>query len=113
MRVLLRRKLADHIDGVDLSGHNVGDVFDLPWSDARLLIAEQWAVPERRLLAREEGPRQYLTQVSETPQSDARGVSTVDRSGQPRALAADTAPSRKHRRDAGANPPASRSHKRR
>ena len=40
----LTRKLADVIDGVDITGRAVGDVFKLPGSEARLLIAEGWAV---------------------------------------------------------------------
>jgi hypothetical protein len=40
MRVVLTRKLAECIDGVDLTGHIVGDVLDLPFAAARLLIAE-------------------------------------------------------------------------
>jgi hypothetical protein len=48
MRVRLTRKLAEVIDGVDLSGHSVGETFDLPRRDARLLIAEGWAQRDRR-----------------------------------------------------------------
>lgn len=56
MRVRLTRKFADQIDGVDLEGFRVGDVLDLPPLQARLLLAEEWAVPERRASAR---PRQH------------------------------------------------------
>jgi hypothetical protein len=49
MRVCLIRKLSDHIDGVDLTNHDVGDVIDLPERKARLLMAEGWAHPERRM----------------------------------------------------------------
>lgn len=45
MHVKLTRKLAEHIDGVDLSRHEVGDIFDIPVIDAHLLIAEGWAEP--------------------------------------------------------------------
>lgn len=48
MRVRLTRKLAEVIDGVDLSGHTVGETFDLPRRDAHLLIAEGWAQRDRR-----------------------------------------------------------------
>ena len=48
MRVRLTRKLAPLIDGVDLSSHDVGDVFDLPEEQAKLVIAEDWAILERR-----------------------------------------------------------------
>lgn len=43
MRVRLTKKLAERIDGVDLSRWRVGQVLDLPLEDARLLLAEQWA----------------------------------------------------------------------
>ena len=46
MRVHLSRKLAESVDGVDLSAHRAGDTFDLPDHEAELLIAEQWAVAE-------------------------------------------------------------------
>ena len=43
--VVLTRKLADAIDGVNLEGHDVGDRLPLRRRDARLLIAEGWAEP--------------------------------------------------------------------
>jgi len=46
MRIRLTRKFAELIDGIDLSRRRVGDVIDLPVHDARMLIAEGWAVPE-------------------------------------------------------------------
>jgi len=48
MRVRLTRKLAQEIDGIDLSSLDVGAVVNLPTPKARLLIAEKWAVAERR-----------------------------------------------------------------
>jgi hypothetical protein len=48
MRVLLTRKLADVIDGIDLSSRKIGDVFDLSGTEGRLLVAERWAIQERR-----------------------------------------------------------------
>lgn len=45
MRVRLIKKFAEKIDGVDLSGRSVGDLLNLKPRDARLLIAEQWAIP--------------------------------------------------------------------
>lgn len=48
MKVRLVKKHAERIDGVDLSGRKAGDVLDLPPFEARLLMAEQWAMPERR-----------------------------------------------------------------
>ena len=44
VQVRLTRKLAEMIDGVDLSRRRVGDVFRLAEPEARLLVAEEWAV---------------------------------------------------------------------
>jgi hypothetical protein len=44
VRVQLIRKLANAIDGVDVAGRAVGDSFDVSPEDARLLIAERWAI---------------------------------------------------------------------
>jgi len=41
--IRLTRKLADAVDGVDLSKRRVGQVLHLPRRDAWLLIAEGWA----------------------------------------------------------------------
>jgi hypothetical protein len=48
MKVRLTKKFADEIDGVDLSGRVVGDTLDIAPRNARLLLAEEWAAPERR-----------------------------------------------------------------
>lgn len=48
MRVRLIRKFADCIDGVDLRAHEVDEVFDVPPKDGQLLLAEHWAIAERR-----------------------------------------------------------------
>ena len=46
MRVRLVRKHSERVDGISLEGREPGDVVD--WREqARLIIAEQWAVPER------------------------------------------------------------------
>jgi hypothetical protein len=58
MRVRLTRKFADQIDGVDLEGCEVGDLLDLPPAEARLLLAEEWAVPDPESSER---PRQRRT----------------------------------------------------
>jgi hypothetical protein len=50
MKVRLTRKLAERIDGISLEGRSVGDVFDVPEPEARLLIAEEWG--DRRLGSR-------------------------------------------------------------
>jgi hypothetical protein len=49
MRVWLKRKLAECIDGVDLSDYCVGDTLELPTRDASLLVAEEWAALDRRV----------------------------------------------------------------
>jgi hypothetical protein len=46
MRVRLIRKLADKLNGVDVSKRRVGDVIDRPRRDAELLVAEGWARPQ-------------------------------------------------------------------
>jgi len=50
MRVRLTRKLAERLDGVDVSECHVGVELDLSPANARLLVAERWAVAlaERR-----------------------------------------------------------------
>jgi hypothetical protein len=60
MRVRLTRKFAEQIDGVDLSAHNVGDALELSPLQGRLLIAEQWAILERRTVDRGEYSRQRM-----------------------------------------------------
>ena len=47
MRVKLTKKLAAVLDGIDLQRYVVGDVLNLSRHDARLLVAEGWAVPEQ------------------------------------------------------------------
>jgi hypothetical protein len=48
VRVRLTKKLAERLDGVDLTRCRVGDALNLPAHEAQLLIAEQWATPEER-----------------------------------------------------------------
>ena len=48
MRVRITRKLADRVDGVDLTHFDVGEVIELPDPDGRLVIAERWGVFARR-----------------------------------------------------------------
>jgi hypothetical protein len=45
MKVRLTRKLADSIDGVDLSHKRVGRIINVGRHDAQLLIAEGWGAP--------------------------------------------------------------------
>jgi len=62
MQIQLVRKLANHLDGIDVSAYRQGDVFDLPRREAELLIAERWAIAYDGPAARE------LRDVSATPQ---------------------------------------------
>ena len=48
MKVVLTKKLAEYMDGVDVRGCDVGSVLDLAPLEARALVAEQWAIPDRR-----------------------------------------------------------------
>ena len=48
MKVRLTRKFADQIDGIDLGGYAPGDLMELSPEQARLIVAEEWAIPERR-----------------------------------------------------------------
>jgi hypothetical protein len=48
MKVWLTRKHAQRIDGIDLRNYTVGDTLELQNGDARILLAEEWAKPERR-----------------------------------------------------------------
>jgi hypothetical protein len=57
MKVRLTKKHAECIDGVDLRGHEPGDLLDLPVKSARLLLAEEWAVRERRQHSDGSAPR--------------------------------------------------------
>jgi len=48
MRVRLIRKLANILDGIDVSAYAEGEVLNLRRAQAYLLIAEQWAAPLTR-----------------------------------------------------------------
>jgi hypothetical protein len=48
MWIRLTRRLADYIDGVDLSRRSVGDLLDLPERDAEMLVAEGCALALER-----------------------------------------------------------------
>lgn len=43
MQVRLTHKLANTLDGIDVSACRVGDVIDLPDQEAAVLIKENWA----------------------------------------------------------------------
>jgi len=59
MRLRLIKKFAERIDGVDLSCHDAGDLIDLQRAEARLLLAEGWAVREP-----DRGRRRYRSATS-------------------------------------------------
>jgi hypothetical protein len=48
MKVRLTKKLAERLDGIDVSDRREGDVFDTSAHDAAMLVEERWAIPERR-----------------------------------------------------------------
>ena len=48
MRVRIVRKLADRVDGIDLTNYDVGELIELPEMDGRLMVAEQWGEFARR-----------------------------------------------------------------
>jgi hypothetical protein len=66
MKVRLTKRLADEIDGIALHGHKPGDILNLPDRDARMLVAEEWAIPERREhLGEPPGPERRASQHSD------------------------------------------------
>jgi hypothetical protein len=111
MRVLLTRKLADLIDGVDLTSRNIGDVFDISGTEGRLLIAEKWAIKDRRS---DDRPGQWPPHGGST-MTESRHASSVpdaaavvdtacdiQRSGAPRPPRPDDERGRKQHRRTGA-----------
>lgn len=63
MKIRLTRKLAECINGIDLSHREVGDVFDVAERSAELLIAEGWA---KRAESRR-SPRQLRREAADAP----------------------------------------------
>lgn len=47
VRIKLTRKLSNALNDVDLRPFTVGDVIDLEWTSAEMLVAEGWAEPVR------------------------------------------------------------------
>jgi len=64
MQIRLTRKLADYLDGIDVSEYRVGDIMELPVRDAHLLIAERWA-------------EAYIPAPARARESGASGVATA------------------------------------
>ena len=52
MQIWLTHKFAEAIDGIDLSGHRVGDLIEVSPRDGWTLIAEGWAVQVVQSLVR-------------------------------------------------------------
>jgi len=77
MKVRLIKKLAECLDGVDLSHHRAGDLLDLQNREAELLIAEGWAIADGSShLGRHQqalGPRECS---SSFPRAEAADAST-------------------------------------
>jgi hypothetical protein len=83
MRVYLARKLAEKIDGVDLTAYKPGDVVDLPPSEAQLIIAEKWGIPERRAADRGEQRGYSVSRRSDVaPSEQVVGGEDADRAVQ-------------------------------
>lgn len=74
MQIQLVRKLANYLDGIDVTAVQQGDVVDLPRRDAELLIAERWAIAYYAPAARE------IRFVSTTPQLALAADALVRRS---------------------------------
>ena len=56
IKVRLIRKLANRLNGVDLTGYAVGQVVDLPERAAAILLAEGWALLIPTAVARDAAP---------------------------------------------------------
>jgi hypothetical protein len=65
MRVWLKKKYAEKLDGVDLRRYTPGDAVDLKPSEARLLVAEGWAYPDRRRTSSHQDSRHYVSANAE------------------------------------------------
>jgi TolA-binding protein len=76
MWIRLTRKLAQCLDGIDVSQYEVGDVFELTRGEGELLIAEGWAEPHARVSTRVYQPRKASTEqrVAEAPAVDNEPV---------------------------------------
>ena len=58
MKVRLTKKLADQLDGINVTDRREGDILDLSPREATMLVEERWALPERReRSARDTGQR--------------------------------------------------------
>lgn len=57
MQIRLIRKLAECLDGVDVSHYHAGDVLDLPRREAEMLLTEGWASRNVEAAGNREWPR--------------------------------------------------------
>jgi hypothetical protein len=81
LRVRLLRKLADRLDGIDVSGYDEGDIIDLPRGEAQLLIAERWALPFRGPSREVRGTSSWHEPVVAADRSRRRTVAQLRRVG--------------------------------
>ena len=72
MRVRLTQKLAERVDGIDLTGMAVGDVLELPDRQALCLILEGWATAEPPTNETSSDPRPGLAARTNAPQHRRR-----------------------------------------
>jgi hypothetical protein len=79
MWIRLTRKLAECLDGVDVSACREGDVLDLPHRDALLLMAEGWAIPFVEPEPRAVEADQASTPFARTPERQMRTVEQLRR----------------------------------
>jgi hypothetical protein len=83
MRVRLVRKLADRLDGVDVSGHSSGDILELSRRDAELLIAERWAEPEAAARREEQYSRRAEDRIRDEVDRRETGRTAISGSADP------------------------------
>ena len=77
MQIRLIKKLADYLDGIDVSNYREGDAFDLPRREAQLLIAEGWAVAAFELPENENRANSVFGRAVAADEP-ARGMRTVE-----------------------------------
>ena len=84
MRVRLTRKMADSLDGVDLSLAHVGDTLDLTKQEAELLTIEGWAESriERRAACLSKNSRRQRGPFVSVRASAADTIRRTPRSGE-------------------------------
>jgi hypothetical protein len=80
VKVRLTKKFANQIDGVRLEGHHIGEVLDLPDTQAHLLLAEDWATTEerRRLHIAPPVERRHVSSLAADDSRRDRGTTEPD-----------------------------------